>query len=391
MSAYLQMGHHSRNLIGEKDLDEFTGIILSPVNRRREGLIEDVPAFRSEKEYDVVLDPQLYFPRSEMGKLSSHPYFPNDFDTADLSQIQWWYNVNLDIAKYCQSLNVNTVVAPSFKPRKWNIDYFDYICTISNHLKKQLNKSGIRVLTPIFLDPSSDDLDDIYKIASVMSKAETDGFYIIADTGKNPRREIQDELTLTNYLKLIYELSTSLRKPILVSHASAEMVLLKCAGATSCASGKFFNLRRFTPSRYSKSDGGGGQLPYWFEQSLFGFLREADVLRLQDKGYDDLLCSGFSDNYWSKKILKHLDETPEEPWLAYSWRQYLSWFCKTETFLSNGHGIDTVNSWLEDSEKNWTELSDNKVLFDEIPNNGDWIRKWRIALIDLEEHINKNN
>ncbi len=31
MSAYLQMGHDTENLVGEADLEEFRGIILSPV------------------------------------------------------------------------------------------------------------------------------------------------------------------------------------------------------------------------------------------------------------------------------------------------------------------------------------------------------------------------
>ena len=33
MAAYFQMGHHSENLVGEKGLEIFNGILLSPVNR----------------------------------------------------------------------------------------------------------------------------------------------------------------------------------------------------------------------------------------------------------------------------------------------------------------------------------------------------------------------
>lgn len=54
--------------------------------------------------------------------------------------------------------------------------------------------------------------------------------------------------------------------------------------ATSCATGKFFNLRRFTKSRFEEPAGGGGQLPYWVEESLFAYLRETDVLRVRDEG-----------------------------------------------------------------------------------------------------------
>jgi hypothetical protein len=53
------------------------------------------------------------------------------------------------------------------------------------------------------------------------------------------------------------------------------MILWKAAGATNCATGKFFNLRRFTISRFEEPDSsGGGQLGYWFEKALLGIPSE---------------------------------------------------------------------------------------------------------------------
>jgi len=42
------------------------------------------------------------------------------------------------------------------------------------------------------------------------------------------------------------------------------MILWKAAGATNCASGKYFNLRRFTLSRLDEPEenGGGGKANY---------------------------------------------------------------------------------------------------------------------------------
>ncbi len=76
MPAYMQMGHDTQNLIGEKGLELFTGIILSPVNRNPEELKNDILKFKQiEKEYDIFLDPQFYMPKIDRGELGNHPYF----------------------------------------------------------------------------------------------------------------------------------------------------------------------------------------------------------------------------------------------------------------------------------------------------------------------------
>ena len=49
MSAYLQMGHDTENLVGEADLEEFQGLILSPVNREPDKLRENVLVFRTRE------------------------------------------------------------------------------------------------------------------------------------------------------------------------------------------------------------------------------------------------------------------------------------------------------------------------------------------------------
>jgi hypothetical protein len=59
MSAFLQMGHDSMNLIGEDELDSFEGIILSPVNEESYSLSQSVKSIRQRGSYEVVFDPQL--------------------------------------------------------------------------------------------------------------------------------------------------------------------------------------------------------------------------------------------------------------------------------------------------------------------------------------------
>jgi hypothetical protein len=60
---------------------------------------------------------------------------------------------------------------------------------------------------------------------------------------------------------------------VFVVYSSSDIILWKACGAISCASGEFYNLRRLSPSRCGDPDGGGGQLPYTFEEYLFTSLR----------------------------------------------------------------------------------------------------------------------
>src|SRR5260370_41885895 len=107
MSAYLQMGHDSENLVGVVGLEEYHGIILSPVNRDAGELAGDVGVFRKKSDYDIVLDPQFYFPRSERGSLPTQPYFPRDLDTADLSSEKWWSSVTEALADFGNQIGVD--------------------------------------------------------------------------------------------------------------------------------------------------------------------------------------------------------------------------------------------------------------------------------------------
>src|SRR5260370_40748874 len=122
MAAYLQMGHDSENLVGETGLEDYNGIILSPVNRDESQLTGDVQRFRAKSEYDIVLDPQLYFPRSERGSLPTQPYFPRDIDTADLSSETWWAGMAKSLAAFGKKIGASAVGSTALVPDRCSAD-----------------------------------------------------------------------------------------------------------------------------------------------------------------------------------------------------------------------------------------------------------------------------
>lgn len=385
MTAYLQMGHDTENLVAETDLDEFRGIVLSPVNRDSETLAQNIQDFRTRGQFDIVFDPQLYIPTSDRGCLPDQPYFPTDLDTADLSSDTWWADIAIKLASCVDNLRVDAVASPVVLPKAWSDDYFARCADVSRRMGEALAGSQIRSLTTVMVSVNEiGEKDSAFRIASLVSDVDSAGYYLVIVSEIEPRRELIGEDQLAGVMKLIAELEKT-EKPVLVSHCSSDMLLFKAAGASHCATGKFFNLRRFTKSRYEEPAGGGGQLGYWFEHSLLVFLREADIRRLMENGFEYLINTSASNNYWSNKILEHFNTEPEKAWVKLGWRQYLTWFGKTELTLSTDHPKPLVKDWLKVSEDNWLMLQDAGVLMDEPRNDGGWIRSWRQAFTKFQK------
>jgi len=296
MSAYFQMGHDSENLVGQSGLD-FGGIILSPVNRSDAKLRGDVPGFRKKGTFDIVFDPQLYCPQHQRGALPSHPYYPDDLETADLSNPGWWRQRIDLLAKEALALGVDGVCSPAVLPGKYDDSYYTQSSETYSQLAEALSGTGPRPIMTLCLSlKSMSGRDEAQRIASIATSASPKWCYLIIEADVAPRREHADEASLLGVLALVRALEGHGCRTI-ISHTSSDMVLFKAAGASHCATGKFFNLRRFTRGRFeAEGDDGGRNVPYWFEQGLLAFIREADLAALRRAGFESFLGVGFSSN-----------------------------------------------------------------------------------------------
>ena len=182
---------------------------------------------------------------------------------------------------------------------------------------------------------------------------------------------------LKGAMKLIALLETA-RMPVIVGFCSSDLVLWKAAGASHCATGKFFNLRRFTRARFDEPLQGGGQLPYWFEESLLAFVRESDILRIRPRG---LIAQTLANNPFAVDIVRRLDDGQGVAWIALGWREYLYWFADFETRSTAGRL--SITQVLRTAETNWRDLNDNDVLMEEVRNDGAWLRPWRRAVVEF--------
>jgi hypothetical protein len=386
MSAYFQMGHDSENLVGAVDLEEFAGAILSPVNRAPDDLRSFIPRARQVGVKDIILDPQFYFPRATRGKLGQHVYFPTDFDTNDYSSDSWWSDVVEALVTEGKELAVNAIATPVIFPRLWDDKYWARCISTFFQLKEKLGGETSRPVFTAFVNINSLHApSEVFRLASIISESGAKDFLLILVTEVEPRREIVDDAGLSGFMHLIHLLAQT--GVVTVSYTCSDLILYKAAGAANCATGKFFNLRRFTSSRFDDSEQGGGQIPYWFEPNLLGFLREADVLRLKRQGFDSMFADTGAASIWTAHIEQNLAQSPPEPWLRESWRQYLSSFGKIEKSVAGVQDIPGVAGWLKDTEARWKQIDERGIIMDEERNDGRWVRPWRQALQEFRSRI----
>jgi len=377
MTVYLQMGHASDGLIGSPHMDRYTGAILSPVNYIEADMASHVARF-SRSGVSTIFDPQLYYPNSERGKLPDWSYYPKDFDTADFSSRAWWQRVAGNLVDTATRLNVSALATPAVVPRMYTDDYYAQTLLVANDCASRLGAARIDPVLTLLCK-----LDDLAEprraemIASIASGGNIDRVLLVFVAEVPPRSEFADTEGLKGGMRLITALKQA-GSYVLVGFSSSDVLLWKHAGADGCATGKFFNLRRFTRSRFDPPAEGGGQLPYWFEEGLIAFLRESDILRVRREG---LLSPVSTANPFAAPILEAITSRPPGKWLSLSWRFYLHWFADLEQRCGAG-AVDAASA-LRKADVTWSELDKRGILMEERRNDGAWVRAWRRAIAEL--------
>jgi hypothetical protein len=380
MPAYHQMGHDSENLLWTEELNEYRGAILSPVNYAISKTAAQTEWARSHVNFETIFDPQMYVPNSEQGCLREWPYIPPDVDSADLASEGWWDGVLDDLISTCDTIRPTALCSPAPLPRTYTDEYFAHIVNLGDRLCARLGNRVLRPLqTAVVSMPDLAVVDRPMAIASILSRSIAASVYLVLVSQLEPRRELNDVDEIKGAMRLIAALRSA-GVEVTVGFCSSDVLLWKAAGANHCATGKFFNLRRFTKTRFEEPGGqGGGQLPYWFEEPLMAFLRQSDVQRIIPM---NLPHSAPSPNPFSARVLQQLEVNPGQAWLALAWRQFMFWFADVEHRLETGS--TTATAILRNADNNWRTLDEMDFFMEERRNDGSWIRPWRRALAEFQ-------
>jgi hypothetical protein len=372
MAAYLQMGHDSWNLLDDDSLSNFGGIILSPVNDDQGKIAERLTRLGKRVDsLEVIFDPQLYNPATDKGHLPSWSHFPSDFETGMKGDLQWWSSVAANVIRAADSVNADTVCSPAFQPKQFSDEYYRLIVSIADATQSIAQDSGMETQITVIV-PMSELVVPARAsaIASILSSSDCDRIYLMFLDDNPAKDQYKDSEALPTAVHFVRLLSQAMR--VQVAFCSHDAVLWKFAGAQDVTSGKFMNLRRYSPKRWAEDETTGGtQISYWNEGSMLTLLRDADVLMLDRDGYFDR--QNFSINPVSAEIIEILRSKSGLPWQAKSWRQYLRWLSNIDAELI---APESVQDFLEKADKKWDIFSKKRLKFQDRFNDGAWVRVW---------------
>ena len=378
MGTFLQLGHEGWNLLDEPI--GFRGIVLSPVNEAPVTVVDRLRRLGGARaQLEVTFDPQLYNPSSIRGQLSQWSYFPADLDTADLTNINWWFRLNEALVDSAKNVGSDVVCSPAQIPRVYSQDYYAHVVAVADDLAQRAAGAGLKVAATVIIR-----LADLaaparaFELASIVSAARTDRVYVVfVIDGVEPRQQVVDAQLLATAMHFIRLLSSHVR--VQIAFSAQDLILWKAAGAHDVGTGKFLNLRRFAPGRWAaREEEGGRVVPYWAEPSLLGLIRDADVLTLKQRG---LFADGvqLAANPYSQRIMEILERGAGEAWVGAAWRQYLHWFVATEQSITDS---TTAQQYLRYASDTWAWLDAQQVLLLDRWNDGSWVRVWLNALSD---------
>jgi hypothetical protein len=377
MGAYLQLGHVSWNLLDEQDLGAYHGAVVSPVNDDPASVRNRIAQIARRNEdlvLEYIFDPQLYNPASDRGQLSEWRYFPRDFETANRSDPRWWANVARGMVDEAAGLGLNAVCSPAEVPSRWSDEYFQFAAGIADQTKAAADAAGLDTLMTVIIrlrelaNPRR-----ALDIASILTASRCDRIYLTFLVEDHEQRApIVEPDSLPTAVHLVRLLSRDMR--VHVAFAAHDMVLWKHAGATDASSGKFLNLRRFSPGRWMEDEGGiKQQNQYWNESRLLTLLREQDVARLRREGWYE--GRTFANNPAGSRIFEIMTSGEARAWVQQSWVQYLRWFSNAEGRLRSPGEAEQL---LEIADRAWGGLQTRRppILFADRFNTGDHVRTW---------------
>jgi len=371
MAAYLQLGHDSWNLLDERNLQRFGGIVISPVNDPPSSVLERLRRIQEAgRTPEIIFDSQVYNPRSGKGHLPAWGYLPDVFDTATWGVAAQWLSVARGAVAAAVAIGADAVCSPAFVPRSFTDDYYRLIADIADETVLEAAKNNCSVLLTAIVSLQELALNGrALEIASIISSSSVDRIYLIFQSDKAPKEHYEDLLALQGAMLLVAALSRSMR--VQIAFCGHDAILWKAVGAQDITSGKFLNLRRFSLGRWEETDTQGRVIPYWNDSSLITLLREADVVRLDRLQLIDEEV--VNENPYSKQILAIIRSGTGKPWVGLSWRQYLYWFSTIDRSIAT---LSDCRTLLKQCDWLWGRVQQNEVLFIDRLNDGSWVRAW---------------
>ena len=252
MKLYLQLGHGMMGYCEEliQKWGEGT-VILSPRDLDHKQIVQ-FPKKIKKLNGNTLLDPQLYDPRCDHKRLTSHAYWPSAFSTSLLLSDATYLNSLLKkIAEVNKTADTKAYIVPGIYCDKVDRAWFAVQdIFLQGAALVMIDKPRLATICL-----SAEVLRDENAIEDIINRAEkwnVSGYYVI---GEHPqgRYLVDDPLWFGNFMSLCAGLKLQKRQ-VIVGYCSHQMIGLASSNVDAIASGSFLNVRSFPMGKFNTPD-----------------------------------------------------------------------------------------------------------------------------------------
>ncbi len=247
MELHLQFGYgmmdHCRALLNAWDGGT---VILSPRDLKPRQLERLAQEIAEGPKAEVLLDPQFYLPYADHERLTSHEFWPSDYNSdgfwfgADLRRLLGKL-VNLNTALKCSAF-----ILPGLFAEKVDDDWLGRQSLVIDEVEA-MTELPLFATVALGADAAKSD-ESIDEVLEAAEGWKVGGIYLVCE---HPRGDylVTDPSWLANVLDLVAGLRMK-DKQVIVGYCNHQMLPLACVGATAMASGTWMNVRSFPPQKF---------------------------------------------------------------------------------------------------------------------------------------------
>lgn len=251
MELYLQFGYGMKEI--SKDLLKKWGsgtVILSPRDTEPDQMQKWAREFRKVKG-NHLLDPQLYYPKADHHRLTSHDYWPETFVTSLFTGGK----ALKDVLKKLKDFNNASQTTGYILPGVYGTINEDWFNVHESIVDASVGIMGdIERLATICIPSDCLRLKE-EQLEAIISRTEdwnVDGYYIVAEH-PNSQYLVDDPVWLSNLLVLCSGLKLQKRR-VIVGYCSHQMLCLAAANVDAIASGTWLNVRVFGQHKFHEDE-----------------------------------------------------------------------------------------------------------------------------------------
>lgn len=248
MELYLQFGHammeHCRTL-----LTAWGGgtVVLSPRDLKHNQLLKMGKDIAAIPGGECLLDPQFYLPRADHEKLTSHAYWPTDYQTG-----MFWHGAPLtrligELRQLNSEIGCSRFLLPGLLAAHVDDDWL----AVQRAIVSEGQGSGFSGEVVATIALSADAVRDADQVATLIESAEAWGavsYYVVCEHPNG------DYLTSDpNWLANVLDLAAGLRlmgARVILGYCSHQMLIAGAAKVAAIASGTWMNVRSFPQDKF---------------------------------------------------------------------------------------------------------------------------------------------